>query len=133
MKDQALIPAGQFVTELKANEIFVFGSNLAGRHGAGAAYTAYVKFGAVYGVGAGRTGQCYAIPTKDYNINTLPLRVIEEHVNAFYRYARLHGNLTFLVTPIGCGLAGYTYEDIAPLFLSHGLVKNITLPAEFIF
>lgn len=97
-------------------EVFVFGSNLAGRHGAGAALFAAQKHGTVYGIGSGRTGMAYAIPTKDEWIKTLPLRRIKPHVEEFLEYAREHPELTFNVTRIGCGLAGYTPQDIAPMF-----------------
>jgi hypothetical protein len=96
--------------------IFVFGSNLAGRHGKGAALEARMLRGAVYGVGAGRTGDCYAIPTKDKSIRTLPLSEIKPYVEDFKAYARAHPGLLFQVTRIGCGLAGYTDSDIAPMF-----------------
>lgn len=97
-------------------QIFVFGSNLAGRHGKGAALEARQKWGAVYGVGHGRTGNAYAIPTKDENLRTLPLNLIAEYVWHFVTYARHHPELRFLLTPIGCGLAGYVPAQIAPMF-----------------
>ncbi len=96
--------------------IFVFGSNLAGRHGKGAALTAVKEHGAQYGVGRGRRGNSYAIPTKDEQIQTLPLWVIELEVQEFIEYARMHPDETFFVTRIGCGLAGYTSQQIAPMF-----------------
>lgn len=96
--------------------IFVFGSNLAGYHGAGAAYTAKKEFGAIQGQGIGRQGDSYAIPTKDYDVQTLPLNEIEVYVNKFLTYARRSPNLLFYVTKIGCGLAGYTEDLIKPLF-----------------
>jgi hypothetical protein len=98
------------------NVIFVFGSNLAGRHGAGAALHARRYFGAVYGEGVGPTGRAYGIPTKDGELKTLPLEAIEAAVKQFIRYARAHENLTFLVTAIGCGYAGYQPQQIAPFF-----------------
>lgn len=97
-------------------DIFVFGSNLAGRHGAGAARTARLIYGAVYGVGQGRTGNAYAIPTKDHKIVTLPLEYINVYVQRFLKYARENPELQFKVTRVGCGLAGYTPQDIAPMF-----------------
>jgi hypothetical protein len=97
-------------------QIFVFGSNLAGRHGKGAALTARNKYGAIYGQGIGRQGASYAIPTKDERLNTLSIPVIQKHVLDFIAYATIHHELTFNVTRIGCGLAGYKDEDIAPLF-----------------
>ena len=118
------------ITHLKENEIFVFGSNLAGRHGKGAAATAKLLFGAKYGVGVGPTGQCYAIPTKDRNIQTLPLKQIEKHVKDFIEYAYAHPRHRFLVTPIGTGLAGYSAEEIAPMFI--GSPENVVLPKSFL-
>lgn len=97
-------------------DIFVFGSNLAGRHGKGAALCARQQHGAVYGVGVGRTGNAYAIPTKDEGLRTLPVESIRAYVNDFLTYAALHPDLSFTVTRIGCGLAGYMDADIAPLF-----------------
>jgi hypothetical protein len=97
-------------------DIFVFGSNLAGRHGAGAAKFALENHGAVYGHGVGIQGRSYAIPTKDQHIKTLPLYIIKLHVNVFKLFARQHEELTFYVTPIGCGLAGYKRKQIRPFF-----------------
>ena len=107
--------------------IFVFGSNLAGRHGAGAALFALKNHGAVYGQGTGRQGNSYAIPTKDYRINTLPLETILGYVNEFLLYARNHPELDFQVTRIGCGLAGYSDAEIAPMFIN--APANCHLPA----
>lgn len=106
--------------------IFVFGSNLAGRHGKGAALFAKQHHGAVYGVGSGPTGNAYAIPTKDHTIKTLPLVIINYHVAKFLLYATNHPELNFEVTRIGCGLAGYTDDQIAPMFYHAPL--NCTLP-----
>ena len=97
-------------------EIFVFGSNLAGRHGKGAALTARQKHGAVYGKGVGHWGNSYAIPTKDHKLTVLHLTSIKLHVNCFTDYAKEHPELTFNVTRIGCGLAGYTDDQISPMF-----------------
>lgn len=97
-------------------EIFVFGSNLAGRHGKGAALDARNKYGAVYGVGVGRTGNAYALPTKDFNLRVLPLSDIASYVHYFKAYATSNPELKFLVTKIGCGLAGYKEFQIAPMF-----------------
>lgn len=96
--------------------IFVFGSNLAGRHGAGTAKFARQYHGAIYGQGVGRQGNSYAIPTKSHTIQTLPLSSIRPHIQDFIDYATVHPELTFQVTRIGCGLAGYTNADIAPMF-----------------
>lgn len=121
------------ITVLEKNEIFVFGSNLAGHHGAGAARLANREFGAVYYVGVGRTGSCYAIPTKDEKIMPMPIDAIRPYVKQFYKYASAHPELTFLVTKIGCGLAGNSIEDISPLFVpENGLHPNVILPAEFL-
>jgi hypothetical protein len=105
------------INKLNKGEIFVFGSNLSGIHGAGAARIAYNKFGAKWGVGIGRTGNCYAIPTKSEGIKrTLTINEISLYVNEFILYAIENSELTFLVTDIGCGLAGYKIHDIEPLF-----------------
>ena len=104
------------IEELQPNEIFVFGSNLAGIHGAGAARTAMQCFGAVFGRGIGRTGKCYAIPTKDEDIQTMPTQKIGTFVDVFVEYARFNPDKLFYVTQIGCGLAGHSPRDIAPMF-----------------
>lgn len=96
--------------------VFVFGSNKAGRHGAGAALEAKESYGAKYGVGEGKTGNAYAIPTKDENLKVLSLQEIANSVYTFLEYAENHPYLTFNVTEVGCGLAGYSPEEIAPLF-----------------
>lgn len=98
-----------------SGQIFVFGSNLAGRHGAGSALIAKEKFGAKYGIGKGLTGQSYAIPTKDFNIKTIPLDLIKPGIIDFLRFASTTDK-QFFVTRIGCGLAGYQDYQIAPLF-----------------
>jgi hypothetical protein len=99
-----------------SHEIFVFGSNLAGRHGAGAAKEALLHYGAKYGQGEGLQGQSYAIPTKSKTLCVLSLTKIFEYVCNFIRFAQAHPALTFRVTRIGCGLAGYTDGQIAPMF-----------------
>lgn len=96
--------------------VFVFGSNLAGRHGMGAALTAVKRYGAKYGVGEGLQGNSYAIPTKDMNVVTLPLEDIQAAVERFLFFACCNPNMTFNVTKIGCGLAGYSDQNIAPMF-----------------
>jgi hypothetical protein len=98
--------------------IFVFGSNLAGRHGKGAALFARQKHGAEYGVGRGLTGNSYALPTKGHKIETLNIIEITKYVDEFLVFARENPNLEFQVTKIGCGLAGYKEEQIAPLFVN---------------
>lgn len=115
------------ITELKENEIFVFGSNLEGRHGGGAALLAYRKWGAVWGQGVGLQGQCYGIPT----MHGGPEK-IKPYVDEFIEFARNHKELKFLVTEIGCGIAGFSPEDIAPLFVQAIDVENIYLPKRFV-
>lgn len=110
--------------------IFVFGSNLAGRHGAGAALYAKKYRGAVYGKGIGLHGDSYAIPTKDERLKTLPLPKIKEHVRTFIRFAQENPEMEFWVTSIGCGLAGYEPIDIAPMF--NGSPSNCILPDRFV-
>ena len=125
MYDRAYTP--ERISELKENEIFVFGSNLAGAHGGGAARLAYKRFGAVWGEGVGMHGQTYAIPTMQGGVET-----IKPYVDAFIRFAKAHSQLTFLVTRIGCGIAGFRDEEIAPLFTDAINVENIILPKEFV-
>ena len=111
---------------LEEHEIFVFGSNLAGRHGGGAARAANMKFGAEWGVGVGLTGQSYAIPTMQGGVET-----IKPYVDEFIRFAQANPELKFLVTRIGCGIAGFKDEEIAPLFDKAMQVPNIYLPKTF--
>jgi len=106
--------------------VFCFGSNLRGAHGRGAALFAKRYRGAVYGQGIGHHGNSYAIPTKDEFIKTLPLSRIETYVYDFMDYARAHPEMTFEVSRVGCGLAGYKDSDIAPLF--NGAPENCILP-----
>ncbi len=96
--------------------VWVFASNLAGRHGKGAARDALLHHGAIFGLGVGRGGNSYAIPTKDGDLGVLPLGVIRGHVGSFLAYAAAHPELEFEVTQIGCGLAGYVPAQIAPMF-----------------
>lgn len=117
------------IRRLGQNEVFVFGSNEAGVHGAGAAKFARQAFGAQQGVGSGPTGRCYALPTKDRMIQTLPLERIRRHVEAFLDYARSRPDQRFLLTAVGCGLAGYKASEIAPLF--EGAPANVVFPPEF--
>ena len=112
-----------------AHEIFVFGSNLAGIHGAGAALYARKHHGAILGKGIGLQGSSYGIPTKDEHIKTLPLSTIENHVKDFLRFADEHPEMIFNVTRIGCGLAGYKDHDIAPMFRNSPV--NCKLPDEW--
>lgn len=108
--------------------IFVFGSNLAGIHGKGSALKAARKYGAERGIGKGRTGMAYAIPTKDRKLRTLPLERIKRYVNKFFHYAYGHPEFRFKVVAIGCGLAGYDPKQIKPLFKYFRYLKNVKLP-----
>lgn len=117
------------IKELAPNEVFVFGSNHAGRHGAGAAWTAYRKFGALWGQGTGLMGSSYGIATKSKKLSVLPLSDIHQQVLVFLRHAQQHPEKRYLVTSIGCGLAGYKPEEIAPFFL--GAPSNVVLPSRF--
>ena len=98
--------------------IFVFGSNLSGIHGAGAARFAHRNKGAVMGKGIGLQGQSYALPTKGLKISFMSLNEVEVHIDAFKDFAMDHPDLDFQVTQVACGLAGFTKEQIAPLFKS---------------
>lgn len=119
------------ITSLGQNEIFVFGSNLSGIHGAGAAKTA-LKWGAIIGQPIGIQGQTYAIPTKDKFIKkTLSRFEIKIFVDEFIEYAKNNDNLTFFVTEIGCGLAGLRHEVVAPLFNDAVELENVYLPEKF--
>lgn len=110
--------------------VFVFGSNLAGRHGKGAALEAIRKHGAIYGKGEGRQGQSYAIPTKTETLAVRPLEEIAKSAKTFVEYARRHPEETFFLTAIGCGLAGYKPEQIAPMFID--APNNVTIPSSFL-
>ena len=114
------------IDSLAKNEIFVFGSNLQGMHAGGAARAAVEKFGAIMGQGVGLQGQSYAIPTMQGGVNT-----IKPYVDEFIRFADCHPEMTFLVTRIGCGIAGFTDAEIAPLFAGAVNMENIHLPQEF--
>lgn len=116
-----------FITELKENEIFVFGSNLQGMHGGGAARLAYEKFGAIWGQGVGLQGQSYGIPTMHGGVDA-----IKPYVDEFIEFAKSHPELTFLVTRIGCGIAGFRDEEIAPLFKECIEIDNVILPRSFV-
>ena len=117
----------EFIMELAEDEIFVFGSNLAGMHGGGAAATAHRCFGAVWGKGVGLYGRSYAIPTMQGGVET-----IKPYVDKFIEFAKSHQEQRFLVTKIGCGIAGFRDEQIAPLFAEAIDVKNIILPRDFL-
>lgn len=119
------------IKKLADGEIFVFGSNLSGRHGKGAAKTA-LGWGAKWGQGAGLQGRTYGIPTKDASVRrTLTIDEIRPFVEDFIQFAKDNPHLTFLVTEVGCGLAGLKPKEVAPLFRSCTYVKNIHLPNRF--
>ena len=120
------------ISSLKENQIFVFGSNLRGIHGAGAAALAHRRFGARWDVGEGMTGNCYALPTKDENIVTRSLNDIQVSVNRFITCARMFRDNDFLLTEVGCGLAGLKVEEIAPLFEDGRHLTNIVWPKSFV-
>ena len=118
--------SSNFIKKLEENEIFVFGSNLEGMHGGGAARIAYEKFGAIWGQGVGLQGQSYGIPTMHGGVD-----VIKPYVDEFINYAKSHPELKFLVTRIGCGIAGFSDEEMAPLFKDAIEIENIYLPKYF--
>lgn len=121
----------RFVQHLEEHEVFVFGSNEAGRHGKGAAKLA-VAWGACRGVGEGLAGSTYAIPTMDHKVRrALPVCKIRKHVQMFLEFAQRTPEKTFLVTEIGCGLANHAVADIAPLFKDAEEMENVHLPASF--
>src|SRR3954468_13324200 len=109
--------------------VFVFGSNLAGRHGKGAALSALKDHGATYGQGCGLQGSSYAIPTKDHQLKPLKLFIIKSHILTFLVFAAEHRDLTFQLTRVGCGLAGYKDFQIAPMF--KGAPNNVIIPEEW--
>lgn len=131
------------IVNLDENEIFVFGSNEAGIHGAGAARIAFLKFGAEMGLGNGLSGNSYAIPTKDRNVETLSLDKVKSYIDEFIGFVLKHQNLTFYLTKIGCGLAGFTIEEIKNIFWEvieeyrtesskeQYLPSNLIIPKEF--
>ena len=125
------------ISKLGPDDVFVFGSNTAGIHGKGAAKLAQDRFGAIYGKGRGHSGRSYAIPTRELGGNrallrTLELKDIAGHVRDFLLYADECPELTFYVTKIGCGYAGYREDEIAPLFAGAEKMRNVVLPAEFL-
>lgn len=115
------------IRNLNAQEIFVFGSNLQGMHGGGTARVAVSKFGAIMGQGVGIQGQSYAIPTMQGGVET-----IQPYVDEFIEFAKAHSEYKFLVTRIGCGIAGFTDSEVAPLFKEALTVENIYLPESFL-
>ena len=119
------------IKKLEQEQIFVFGSNLSGRHGKGAAKTA-LGWGAKWGQATGLQGRTYGIPTKDASIRrTLTIKEIKPFVDEFIEFSKNNPNLIFLVTEVGCGLAGHKQKDIAPLFVNAVDVENIYLPEKF--
>ena len=125
MKEKRISP--RWIDSLEENEIFVFGSNLQGMHGGGAARVAHEKFGAVWGEGIGLQGQSYAIPTMHGGVDA-----IAPYVNDFIAFAKEHPELKFLVTEIGCGIAGFRISEMAPLFKEALEIENIYLPERFV-
>lgn len=117
------------ITELGDGQFAVVPTNQSGIHGAGFARKAYLTWGIERGVGEGFSGHCYLLPTKDWNIKTRPLADIAISVNRFFNAAKEHPHITFLVPAVGCGLAGLSPEQIAPLF--KGAPENVHLPASF--
>ncbi|NLO70209.1 MAG: hypothetical protein GX102_04550 [Porphyromonadaceae bacterium] len=116
-----------FINSLKENEIFVFGSNLEGQHAGGAARIAYEKFGAVWGQGVGLQGQSYGIPTMHGGID-----VIRPYVDEFIEFAKSNPQFKFLVTRVGCGIAGFKDKEMAPLFRETVEFENIYLPEKWL-
>lgn len=117
--------ASDRIADLDENEIFVFGSNIQGMHGGGAAWYANRNFGAEWGVGEGLTGRTYALPTMEGQAS------LKHAVEHFIACARQHPNLIFLVTAVGCGIAGYTPQQVAPLFKEATTLENVYLPQVF--
>jgi len=119
------------ITTLEANQVFVFGSNLAGRHGAGAALLAKRRFGAKNGIGEGLTGRCYAFPTKGRNLEVEPMCSLQVAAQRLHFCVMDNRDRHFLVTKVGCGLAGRTPEQMAPIFEDVAKEPNVSLPREF--
>ena len=115
----------EMITRLAPNEVFVFGSNLQGLHYGGAARFAVQNFGAIMGQGVGLQGNSYAIPTMS------GIEIMDEHIKKFCEFAKANSDKRFLVTPIGCGIAGYSESEVAPLFECCRDLENVTLPASF--
>ena len=130
-QDECGLPSRRYtpenITSLAQNEVFVFGSSLQGSHGGGAAAAAVRYFGAVWGQGVGMQGQCYAIPTMHGGVDA-----IRPYVDEFIGYAKEHPEMTFLVTRIGCGIAGFRDEQMAPLFADAMELPNVVLPKSFV-
>ena len=120
------------IRALKPNQVFVFGSNLAGHHAAGAALHAFINYGAIGGQGEGIMGNCYALPTKDAQIQTLPLETIQFYVDQLHSVVTRFLETEFLITAVGTGLAGLTVEQMAPMFRDFMGLPNVSLPKDFI-
>lgn len=127
MKIERPIFTPEYINSLSPDEIFVFGSNLAGYHEGGAARTALNMFGAIYGQGVGLQGQSYAIPTMQGGVET-----IIPYVDEFIDFAKKRPEKFFYVTRIGCGIAGFRDEEIAPLFKEAINLSNVCLPESFV-
>lgn len=120
------------ITNLKSHEIFVFGSNMQGEHVGGAAKIAYEKFGADWGLEEGESGQTYAIPTVDFTSDDrMELEDIKVFVQRFIEHVKVNQNKKYIVTAIGCGIAGFEYSEIAPMFSECLFIGNVSLPKEF--
>lgn len=119
------------ITSLKINEVFVFGSNLNGHHAGGAAYQAANHFGAEWGIGEGLTGQCYAFPTLDKNKEQLTYEQLLEARHKLFATARALPERSFLLTKVGCGIAGYDETYMKNLFVSQLTPKNLIKPEDW--
>lgn len=117
------------IQTLPENQVFVFGSNLAGNHHKGAAKIAYDYFGAMMGSGRGWAGQSFAIPTQNEHLQAMPIHQVEHYIHDFKIYTQNHPKFTYFVTAIGCGSTGFAVQDIAPLF--KGISDNVILPIRF--
>lgn len=122
----------EFITTLKENEIFVFGSNLNGYHIAGAAKIACDKFGAVYGAPIGIQGNSYALPTLDENFKKLSIGQLRIHINNLYNFIETNTDKDFYITKVGCGIAGFNVSEIKQLFTKFCDLPNVYLPQEFV-
>ncbi len=117
------------IKTLPEDTVFVFGSNLAGTHQGGAAKTAHLFFGATKGVGRGWAGQSFAIPTMNEHLQQMPLSQIQHYIDDFKIYAKNHPKMKYFITSVGCGVAGYKVEEIAPMF--KGIARNVIFPVSF--
>nr|WP_174505439.1 hypothetical protein [Acinetobacter sp. Marseille-Q1620] len=117
------------IKSLPEDTVFVFGSNMAGTHAGGAAKMAVEHFGAVKGVGRGWAGQSFAIPTMNEHLQQMPLSQIQHYIEDFKIYTKNHPKMKYFITSIGCGVAGYKTEEIAPMF--KGISHNVIFPISF--